>query len=304
MQTEKKFTMTIPATLEKTENGEWRIYGLSSNSAIDREQEKINMKGLDLTPIKKGKGTWSWDHGKGPENTIGIIDTFKKTDDELHLGGYLFKNHDRAKSVHQIMSSLGKSDRGRVGMSVEGVIKQRDGKDGKEIKKAVITGCALTMNPVNADTYASLVKSFSEVEFERDSLGADFLPDVKKEDSLTFTSDQVVSLLEKALSVGDANATQIPSDRSGGDALAREDLDKDLKSVTFSCKSCNSEPCKCKKSLKKGDSKFFKSQILEALTALQELYPNISRSTLWELFKDRLNFQFEIQDSNQKESLK
>ena len=51
------------------------------------------------------------------------------------------------------MESLGKGDQGRMGMSVEGKILERDPSNRNVIKKCQIRAVALTMNPVNADTH-------------------------------------------------------------------------------------------------------------------------------------------------------
>lgn len=297
MDQDRKFKAVIPAHLEKSEDGKWRVFGLASTTNMDQQGEKMNLAGLDLSPIEKGRGFFNWDHKKGPENTVGVIDTYKKSDSELYLGGYLFKEHEKAKAVHQIMNSLDKSDRGRMGLSVEGVIKQRAGSDGKTINKAIITNCAITMNPVNSDTYVNLIKSMSglEVEFDKDCLEADFVPDRGPEEKspVVFTAEQVAELMAKALAVGPEKATTTPSERTGGAALAREDLDSDLKEIEPLCKKCGKEHLgKCSKYLKKGDSEFFKSGITSALTQLQELYPEMSRAILWELFKDRLHRKF------------
>ncbi len=296
---DKKFKAVIPAHLEKAENGQWRVFGLASTSNLDQQGEVVNLKGLDLDPIEKGRGVWNWDHKKGPENTVGIIDTYKKTDEELYLGGYLFKNHDRAKAIHGIMNSLDKADRGRMGMSVEGVIKQRAGKDGRTINKAVITSCALTMNPVNTETYVNLIKSMTgvEVEFDGNGIETDFAPEreTAEKQPIMYTSEQVTDLMRKALVIGGEQATTTPSERSGGAALAQENIDKNVKTITKPlCKRCGKEhkSGKCMKPLKKGDAEFFKSGIIGAIEQLQEMYPDVPRSVLWELFKDRLNSKF------------
>lgn len=310
---ENKFNVVIPAHLEKGADGEWRVYGLASTKNVDQQGEVIDMKGLDLAPIEKGRGLFNFDHKKGPENTVGIIDAYKKTDEGLYLGGYLFKEHDRAKSLYQIMSSLNKSDRGRMGLSVEGVIKERAGKDGKVIKKAQIHSCALTMNPVNSDTYVNLVKSFGELDFEGAELKDAIFPEAEpvaegQEKPQLFTSDQVIALMKKALSVGAEYATTKPSDLTGGAALAQEDLadrakrkkkDEDPVTVEHGSIISKSEP-KVMKSLKKGDSALFKSMILEAMESLHSLYPDVPKSALWEVFKERLNRRFEEEKSENK----
>lgn len=266
---DKKFKYTIPVELTKSKDGDWRVFGLASTSNLDRQGEIVNLDGLDLSPISQGKGIFNYDHGKGPENTLGIIDTFKRDDKGLYLGGYLFREHDKAKSVYQIMKSLKKEHRGRIGMSIEGVIKQRGGPGRKKIDKAVITACALTMNPVNTDTYADLVKSMGaaeEIEFDFGCLQAD-------------------EQLAKALAVGDGYATQTPGERSGGDALAQEEFGDRKKKH------------KKKRKLKNLTAPMAKGMMKDVLNELQKLYPKVSRVELWETFKDRLNKRFpDIQD--------
>jgi hypothetical protein len=298
---DQKFSVVIPATLEKSEDGEWRVYGLASTAKRDLQGEIMDLKGLDLSPIAKGRGVFNYDHKKGPENTVGVIDQYKKTDAGLYLGGYLFKNHDRAKGLYQIMTSLKKSDTGRMGMSVEGIIKSRDGKDGKVIKNAVITSCALTMNPVNEDTYINLVKSLSSIEFSGDTLHDDVVPDstpavdgaVSASPEVMYSADQVVGLIAKALGASGAQATTLPQNLSGGDALAQESLDKDEKKIV----ECEED--KPKKRLKKLEKGLFKSRMEELLNQLQKLHPDVSRSEIWETVKDRLNRKFKSEKSDE-----
>lgn len=282
---DKKFKVVIPAQLEKGKNGEWRLHGLASTNNRDAQGEIVNIKGLDLTPIQKGKGVFSFDHQKGPENTIGAIDVYDKTKDRLYLGGYLFQNHDRAKAVYQIMSSLKKADRGRVGMSVEGVIKERTGEESKTINKAVISSCALTFNPINTDTYCDLVKSFSDIELTKDlSIKEDFDNVENSKGSLessntVFTPAEVVKLVQKALSIGSEKAEVPPADLKDGAALGKEDLNSKKKR-------------KSPKKLKKLTSVMYKSYFIEIIEHLRKLYPNATTSELFETVKERLNTRF------------
>lgn len=233
----KKFKFIIPAELTKAENGEWKIRGLASTASRDQQGEVMLQDGMDLTPIDKKKGIINWDHKKGPENTLGVLDGYQKTPEGLFIEGRLFKNHDKAKAAYQIMSSLGKSDYGRMGLSVEGSIKERAGENGHIIKRSVITGVALTMNPVNTDTYVDLAKSLTQGEIEFDSENVaiatrDSEPSSASNEAQSptlFTSDQVLDIVSKALSVGAERANMTPGQLSGGAALAQEDLDKDEK---------------------------------------------------------------------------
>jgi hypothetical protein len=335
MTPDKKFSFVMPATFTKGDNGEWKIMGLASTASRDLQGEIIDQNGLDLTPIDMKKGIFNWDHKKGPENTIGVIDAYKKTKDGLFLSGRLLKNHSKAKAVYEIMSSLNKADTGRMGMSVEGVIKERAGQDGKVIKKAVIHSCALTMNPVNVDTYASLIKSFADpgadLEFAKDE-EVSVVDQAESEDdsgnSPMFSANQVMAMLQKALSVG-PGAAGAPDTLSGGDALTQEELDRKKKKIDKALPDqasklktssnlmgepvvAENKPAAPKqekrpaghnpdngitengmaKSLKKMSFGLYKSHMFVILNDLQKLYPEYSRSEIWECVKDRLEHKF------------
>jgi hypothetical protein len=274
------FKFVIPAEIQKGKDGEWRVAGIASTSSVDRQGEIIVPEGIDATPIAKGKGFFNWDHDNSPENTVGVLDSYKKSANGMYVEGRLFKNHSRAKAVYEIMSSLNKGDAGRIGMSVEGKVLERDSKNPAIIKRCLIKNIALTMNPVNQDTFADIVKSMSgsaELEFDSTKNPGPSEPTetvVKAEDP-TFSASQVLAIVEKALGVGAANVA--PDTRTGGDALAQESLDKKPED---------------KKKLKKKDKQLFKSEMVGILDKLQVLYPEASRNQLWNALQERMLAQF------------
>ena len=160
---------------------------------------------------------------------------------------------------------------------------------------------ALTFNPVNQDTYADIVKSMTAGDLEFDSTGKQDSPEVKSEEP-TFTADQVINIVEKALGV-DAGNSVAPAERSGGDALSMESMDKNKKKDNIEKEDpCwngyekvpgkkTYEPKSCRK-VKKASKDLFKSQMIEMLDKLQSLYPNNTRSEIWEAVKDRLSTKF------------
>lgn len=260
--------------------------GLASTSNMDQQGEIVDLKGLDLTPIKQKRGIFNLDHKKSVEDVVGSIDTYKIDDKGLWLGGYLFKQSDRARAIYNIMNSLKKEDRGKLGMSLEGSIKERGGPDGKVIKRAVINACALTFVPVNSDTYVDLVKSLSGTTFESTGILGTLIP----------TDD----MIQKALGVGSGYATETPGNLSGGDALAQEDLDHKPKDVSFAknsedlCADCCAvkSECSCPKGLKKMSEAQFRKSLETILFQLSELYPHIPKDRLWDLTKERINRRF------------
>lgn len=284
------FKFIIPADLEKSEDGEWKIKGLASTGGMDQQGETILQKGIDLTPIDKRKGILNFDHQKGPENTIGLLDGYKRTEDGLYVEGRLFKNHSRAKAVYEIMSSLNKSDRGRVGLSVEGKILKRNDQNPKIIEKCQINAVAVTMNPVNSATYADLIKSMnsSDVEFNAKEDAEEI--NGESNEKAVFTASQVVEIVEKALGAGAAGMVA-PVDRSGGEALSVESMDKDNKKRELDDDQDEKEE-KPRKKLKKMKKSLYKSKIIDILDKLQTLHPDCSRSEIWESVKERLDTKF------------
>ena len=289
-----KFKVNIPAYIQD-HGDKWKIYGLASTNAKDLQNEIVDTEGLDLSAIKEGKAIFNYDHQPGDANNIGVIETYKKGDGKLFLGGYLHKDNPKAQAIYQIMSVLNVGEKGRVGMSIEGKIKKREGEKGEVVKEAVINACALTLTPVNTDTYTDLIKSLNggEVAFEGGNLSIEATIPLEKDENLTkkgyFSVDQVMNLIQKSMEMSDAKATKIPSERKGGDTMAKEDMKKKPKK----CERC--QKCKCekpKKMLKKADSEYYGDAIHQILNELQILHPGIPRNYIWTMVKKRLETEY------------
>ena len=159
---DRDFNFHIPLDVFKDKKGNWKLKGLASTGDKDLQGEILKQNGLDISVLKAGKGYLNWEHKSDPKNIIGLIDNADITQKGLVVEGHLFKKHDQAKAVYQILDSLPDDKKHRIQMSVEGkVISKSDGEDKntKIIDKARITAVALTMNPVNQSTYTELVKS-------------------------------------------------------------------------------------------------------------------------------------------------
>lgn len=268
------FRFVMPADLEKGADGSYKVSGLASTERVDQQGETIIQKGIDLTPIDKKKGILNWDHAKGPENTIGILDGYQRTAKGLHIEGRLFKNHTKAKAVREIMESLAEGDKGRIGLSVEGKILERDPLNPSIIKKCQISAVALTMNPVNTDTFADIVKSMNAAE------GLDISSEEQPSsaEEAVFTASQVVAMVQKALAISASQAVGAPEAKTDGAALQPSDMKAKPK----------------KKKMKKMEKDMYKSNLLTVLDKLQVLYPHHSRSEIWEAVRDRLDTTYEI----------
>lgn len=291
MEKSKDFHIIVPATLSKSDDGEWIVAGLASSPTRDAQNEVVLPEGIDATPIDEGRGILNWDHGKGPENTIGLLDSYKISPQGFFVKGRLLKQVKKAQAAKEIMDSLGKSDKGRMGMSIEGKIIERAGENGTIIKRCRINAVALTMNPVNQDSYLDLVKSMTanstEVEWDAQKDESREARPVDK-DAPIFSVTQVLDLVQKALGVDASYTTKQPADLSGGNALAQEDLDKKIKTEGPTSTSLNEKP----KKLKRMSKDMYKASMIEIMNNIQELYPNNSRSEIWEAVKDRLDKKF------------
>jgi hypothetical protein len=318
----------MPAQIEKSEDGEWKIAGLASTQGMDQQGETIIQKGIDLSPIDEQKGYFNFDHQKGPENLIGAIDGYSHGKQGLYVHGRLFKNHQKAKSVYEIMSSLSKGDHGRVGMSVEGQILERDASNPKIIKKCRINKVAITFNPVNTDTYANLIKSMSpNAEVEFNSIKENYNESSLEES--TFTASQVLSIVEKALAMTQDRGSTAPNELTNGNVMTTLDMkskkkkkkqepsdDSQKMEDKVSVEKADKDPCwegykrkpgtkkydkgSCiKKSLKPMSKELYKSNMLKMLDTLQKLHPDCSRVDIWTAIQERMETAFpDIYDSN------
>jgi len=156
------FNFFVPLDVEKAEQkaGQLiRIRGIASTPNKDLQGEIVSQKGLDISNLLEGKGLFNLDHGKGMENVIGKIDKAKLTKEGLLVEGYLFPDVEKAKVVNNIMRGLKKGDEKRMQFSIEGKVLKRDG---KRIERAKVTNIALTLQPINDNTYAEFAKSFAD----------------------------------------------------------------------------------------------------------------------------------------------
>lgn len=241
---EKDFKFYVPVELvkgEKEGEEEWRVEGIASTPDEDLQGETVAQEGLDISMLKAGRGLFNYDHQKGPENVLGQIEDANFIDQNgkkcLMVKGYLFKQQERAKAFYNILRSVKKANGPRVHMSIEGKILKRDFNNSKAIKQARIDKVALTLDPVNPYTYAELVKSLNASE--SDDMATQVSETVneisKSDETVTLKKTDVEALLDfakKALAAG-IGSLKAPGDRVGGEAMTREDLESDVKPVTY-----------------------------------------------------------------------
>lgn len=230
------FSFVVPVDVYKSdENGEWRIKGLASTEDIDSQNEVIIQRGLDISHLKEGLGLFNYDHSNKPEDIIGQITDANQTQEGLFVEGYLFKEQPRAQALKNILKSLQKGSEKRLKMSIEGKVLSRKG---NKIEKAKIMNVALTLNPINGQTYAQFAKSFSN-ECPPQSEDAESVAQSPStalsvsnlERSIFDLELKIDSLFDVVKAISAPSEPVAPKDKVQGDALASESLDRDKKQL-------------------------------------------------------------------------
>lgn len=172
------FRLNLPVELVKggeTENG-WKIRGLASTENVDLQGEIVKQRGLDISPIKEGRGWINYNHSNDPEDMIGKLDDADVGNKGLMVEGYLFKKHRKSQAVYSILKSLDDKDKHSIKLSIEGNILKRAGRDNKTIASAKVDKVALTFDPINTYTYVELVKAITDTNKELEMKIPDIAP--------------------------------------------------------------------------------------------------------------------------------
>lgn len=220
---ESNFNVFIPISLKKASpEGEdsWRIGGIAATDARDIDGENIVMDGLDTSYLASGRAVFNWNHGESPADIVGEVDIFTKSKKDLYVEGFLYKGVKKAKDIYELMQTLAKSSKRRLGFSVEGKIRQRED---NTIIKSWVKAIAITHEPVNPFTVADLVKSMA---------GVKELPQSPNfSDALIFqnkTEEEVWQLVPAGASVLSKSFTIGHTPNEGGLIVTKESLENDL----------------------------------------------------------------------------
>lgn len=161
------FWMPAKAILSKGSAGEkedkrW-IQGIASTAARDLQGEIVDQNGIDFSYFMK-HGYFNNDHKPGFKNKVGQPTECCVTSNGLWVKGFLFKNHEVADDIWELLNSLDRSESDRrLGFSIQGKVKRRNG---KEITECWIQDIAVTPAPVNTTTWAEIAKSLSSCSWD------------------------------------------------------------------------------------------------------------------------------------------
>lgn len=242
--TQDNFNFFAPAYLVKGKdaagNKRMRLEGIASTASQDSDGEFLDPGGFELDYfLKYGYMNWNHQTNKDPLALIGRPTDAVNKAEGLFVGCDLFDNNPRAKEVYDLAEIL-EAQGLQMGFSIEGKVIERDKKNPKIVKKAKITGCAITPNPINRDTVAQIIK------------GNDF-------GLLSAYEDEDEDTREKALAAGSASSA----------ALSKESLDSSTKVTTYGDHNWDG-----KITLSKGDvlSKIFTDNPSISRESAKELY--------------------------------
>lgn len=165
-------SMTLFKSVSDNPDDSWTFEGIASDETVDVEGDTILRKALDVS-YAAHRGYVNWDHGRGPEDQIGILRTcevltksriaeLRKSLPDIsdsatvYVKGELYKHVARAVDTYQLLKSAPEGHPG-PGLSLDGAV-ARDTKSGGVIK-AFVRGVAITPTPAHTATIARLKKS-------------------------------------------------------------------------------------------------------------------------------------------------
>ncbi len=159
-----RFAVPLTKSYTTVERGETKyvMEGIASDESTDQQGETLIQKGMQFGALLE-YGFVNWDHQLGPENLIG-----EPWHAEIIPGPKFFtrssmyvEDKARAKEAWDLAQALAKSGRRQLGWSVEGAILQRDPVNKHRILTSEVRHLALTHQPVNANTWATIAKSMT-----------------------------------------------------------------------------------------------------------------------------------------------
>lgn len=228
---ESKFNFFIEAdsndALEKAkkfEKGDNKRYsnmvfsGIASDDSCDADGESMTPTGFDISYFKKN-GYFNLDHlptrakDKKSSYWVGEPLDAKVEKNKLWVKGRLWEKSPEARAFWDKCIEMKESGSSRKpGMSIEGRVIERDKKNPKKITKAQITNIALTMNPVNGNSYVDILKGkqssdFVDYEFEgalnnnSEEILVEYID--KNGDKVTVDKDFKIKIVKKDTSLSD-----------------------------------------------------------------------------------------------------
>lgn len=205
------FWTPVEITKGKDESGKnvMKLGGIASTFDEDADGEFLDPNGFDIDDFEK-IGLVNWHHmaKDQPATIVGEPTRVELRPEGFYVETTLYPSSKVARDVWELAQTLAKDSKTRkLGYSVEGQVVERGSEDENHpdyniVKKAKITGLAITHMPKNPKTFAEIIKSF-----QSGSLSGETTTGVHDEEE------------ESGMST------------KKGKALIKESVDKDLKNL-------------------------------------------------------------------------
>lgn len=213
-----KFKFYCPAEISKAKddngNAVMKMGGIASTIDEDSDGEFLDPNGFIIDEfLELGLVNWHHQAKDSPMSVIGEPTLAEIRPEGFYVECELYKSSAMAREVFELGETMARdSQKRRLGFSIEGSVIERESDDKTDplyykIKKALITGLAITHMPKNAKTFADIIKGKGVAK-------AEAIEDEEEDE------DEI----EKDLST------------TSGAAIIKESLDKDLKVSTFKSK--------------------------------------------------------------------
>jgi hypothetical protein len=153
-----EFKFYVPLDINKAtkdEDGSWLLSGVAGDGMADTEKENLDYDAFDTSRMYYV----NWEHGKDPEDVVGVIVNKNIKKGKIHLTTKLMKDMPKAKGIWTLAKALEKEGF-NLGYSVEGKVLERSPLNKNIVTKAELYGVAICKVPINPRTYAQIVKSF------------------------------------------------------------------------------------------------------------------------------------------------
>lgn len=239
MKTQDKFNFFVPVTFEKSVDKKtgkevMKFKGVASDDSEDLDKEILEPSGFEFNDfLDYGFVNYHHQSKNTPKAIVGEPVAAKIIDNKFVVEGMLYSDSQLAKDIYDTAEMLEKSgSKRKLGFSIEGTPILRDPVNPKRIRKARISGLAITPTPKNKNTIFSLMKGvqdedYVDYEFEKaNANGSDspeFLLDITdKEKGVRVTMDKNLTIkIEKCMNTGS----------SSGKSIQKESLEKKPKNL-------------------------------------------------------------------------
>lgn len=283
------FKFFVPLEISKAKDSEgkevMKIGGIASTIDRDTDGEVLDPSGFQLDYfLNNGFVNWHHQSKTNPNAVIGEPTKAEIRKEGLYIEAELYKDSKIAQQVWDLAKTLDKNkSKRKLGFSIEGKVVERDALDEKFVKKAIITGVAITPSPKNSSTILDILKGhFNDeaedveiVSTENDANGGliEYVIDLLKPngDRITVDKEYNVKVISKSL-----EAT------GNGTPLKKESLDKNKKNIenNFLGKEKNSNFDTLKKSEIFFETLNYTSDIEKAKQATKILFNNLNQNEM------------------------